>query len=292
MIFDSGKDNTIWQRISMDAVLSNAAEAEIGFRVCAASTYQSAFNKWWSCALSFNFPDEVSADLTWDNVVGRWLFLDVWMVKGQKISWIKAEYDKPEQSIALKPICDTENKKLTILPLGDDAHYVIKGVVFDEVLETFPWEHTFTSYGIYYVVLGGDKKFHIFENGYDAENYLPIVKVDFESSVPIMWVVYNIFSQLTIAVTATEGNSPGDVTFTVLNAGDGEMGYSVNVDSAWLTCSPTSGIQEGTPADTITVSFATDYIPVGTYTALIHIETGQLNVLNAPTSIEVQLTIT
>lgn len=290
IVFDSGKDDTVWQRISMEAELSSAEEAEIGVRVCAATTEQKALSKWWSCDLSFMFPDEVSADLTWDNVVGRWLFLDVWMSKGRSITWLKAEYDKGEQSQVLKPICDEASKKITILELGE-AHYVIKGIVFEEVDETFPWEYTFPTIGVFYVVLGGDKKFHIFENSYDTENYIPIAKVSYGASEPILWVKYTDTSQYVINVSTAQGSSPASVTFSVLNAGAGSMQYWISNDSAWISCTPISGTQEGSPEDTITVTFSTDTMNPGTYLGEIHVEAG-LNDLGTPQTIQVNLTIT
>ena len=195
-------------------------------------------------------------------------------------------------SNSLKPTCDEENKQVTIEQLGTNNYFHINGIIFDEIDETFPWTYTF-SIGLWYVCLGGDRKLHVFENSYDTVNYIPIVRVSYGFSEPVLYVVYEPApNPNVITVTVAEGGSPADEEFTILNAGAQTLRYNIVTDSGWVSCSPSSGAQRGLPADTITVSFSTDSMVIGTYSALIWITTDDPDVIASPQSVLVDLTVT
>jgi len=92
---------------------------------------------------------------------------------------IAKEWFLTGESDVLKPVCDEATKKVTITnDLGSNDYYHINGVIFDDIDETFPWTYIFVT-GLWYVVLGPDKKFHVFKNSYNTKNYIPIVKVNY-----------------------------------------------------------------------------------------------------------------
>jgi len=189
------------------------------------------------------------------------------------------------ESDILKPVCDEDNKKVTITnDLGIDDYYHINGVVFDDVDETFPWEYTF-GVGLWYVVLGPDKKFHIFQNSYNTKNYIPIVKVNYGASVPVLYV-----NKTDLTPSCTVGNNASSADFKVKNCGSGTLNYIIRTDVGWLSCLPVSGALGEHVEEIITVTFLTSSFGVGTYTGHIWIE-GTSPALGSPKTIDVVLAV-
>ena len=94
-------------------------------------------------------------------------------------------------------------------------------------------------------------------------------------------------SRLTPAVQAG-GNAP-DQMFTVRNSGGGTLDYTIMGDANWLSLDPTSGTSDG-EADSITVSYDTDLLDLGTYPATITVS--DPNASNDPQTIDVLLIVT
>jgi hypothetical protein len=90
-------------------------------------------------------------------------------------------------------------------------------------------------------------------------------------------------SALTIA-----GNNAQAQTFSVWNSGAATLNYAISVDQSWLSCSPASGTSVG-EQDTITVSYSTTSLAVGTYSATITITDSAAN--NSPQTIPITLTV-
>lgn len=93
-------------------------------------------------------------------------------------------------------------------------------------------------------------------------------------------------AQLTPSVRLGQ-NAPA-TTFTVKNTGSNTLHYSISDDVSWLAVSPSSGTSTG-EEDTITVTFTTTGLNLGTYTAAITISDPEA--ANSPQQISVALTV-
>ncbi|MGB7297133.1 MAG: LamG-like jellyroll fold domain-containing protein [Candidatus Aminicenantales bacterium] len=92
-----------------------------------------------------------------------------------------------------------------------------------------------------------------------------------------------------LSVSTVEGGNAPAQSFDVWNSGAGTLRYSVAVNQSWLSCFPTHGTSAG-ERDSITVSFSTAFLSVGTYTSAITISDGAAD--NSPRKIQVSLTVT
>jgi hypothetical protein len=92
----------------------------------------------------------------------------------------------------------------------------------------------------------------------------------------------------TLARTVTQGGNAASQTFTVANSGGGTLSYAISDNVSWLSCSPTSGTSTG-EADTITVTYATTGLGVGTHNGTITIS--DPNASNNPQTIGVTVTV-
>ncbi len=91
--------------------------------------------------------------------------------------------------------------------------------------------------------------------------------------------------------TCVLGNNAKFDQFTVRNDNDESvLNYNITTNASWLTCSPTSGTSTGKDdVDTITVTYATSELPIGTYTATITV--ASIDAINSPQTIEVTLQV-
>ncbi len=89
------------------------------------------------------------------------------------------------------------------------------------------------------------------------------------------------------ASTMAGSNAPAQ-TFKVWNSGGGTLSYSIAVDQGWLSCFPASGTSTG-EHDSITVSYSTASLSLGTYSAMITISDPGAD--NSPQTIPVSLTV-
>ena len=95
-------------------------------------------------------------------------------------------------------------------------------------------------------------------------------------------------STSTLTPSAFVGDDATSDSFTVDNTGLGILEYAITDDVAWLACSPTSGTSTG-EADTITVTYTTSALSIGTYNATITVADPDAS--NNPQTIAVTLTI-
>ena len=71
--------------------------------------------------------------------------------------------------------------------------------------------------------------------------------------------------------------------------GEGTLEYSLSDDAVWLSVNPSGGTSTG-EADTITINYTTEYLPIGgPYDAAITIT--DPNASNSPQTVTVQLTV-
>jgi hypothetical protein len=96
-------------------------------------------------------------------------------------------------------------------------------------------------------------------------------------------------STASLSPTAAMGTSPANGSFTVSNTGSGTLNYTISDNATWVSESPTSGSTTG-PANTITVSYSTASLAMGSYPATITVS--DPNASNNPRTISVTLTIT
>ncbi|MBX3729765.1 MAG: hypothetical protein KF858_11320 [Candidatus Sumerlaeia bacterium] len=96
-----------------------------------------------------------------------------------------------------------------------------------------------------------------------------------------------VLSRTTIDVTAEQGQSIADQTFTVASSGQA-LGYTIASSAAWLSVQPVSGTATTSPA-TITVSFDSTGLSPGQHTANITVNSPQTG--NSPRTIAVTLTL-
>ena len=90
------------------------------------------------------------------------------------------------------------------------------------------------------------------------------------------------------ASTVMSLNAPAQ-TFSVWNSGGGTLSYSITVDQSWLSCFPASGTSTG-EHDSITVSYSTASLSLGTYSAIITISDPAAD--NSPQTIPMTLIVT
>jgi hypothetical protein len=100
-------------------------------------------------------------------------------------------------------------------------------------------------------------------------------------------------SRSSIVLTTPEGSNPPSETFTVRNAGQDTLDYTLakvgtGSGTSWFNVTPLSGSSTG-EADTITVSFATSGLAPGSYSARIDVAG---NAVNSPQSVHVGVTVT
>jgi formylglycine-generating enzyme required for sulfatase activity len=95
-------------------------------------------------------------------------------------------------------------------------------------------------------------------------------------------------SQTCLAPWSTGGADAAAETFEVWNAGDGTLSYTITDDAGWLSCGPASGDSTG-EHDTITVTYATSGLAVGTHAATITIADPAAT--NSPQAVAVTLRV-
>jgi GH25 family lysozyme M1 (1,4-beta-N-acetylmuramidase) len=97
-------------------------------------------------------------------------------------------------------------------------------------------------------------------------------------------------SPATLTSTVRAGLNAPNQTFTVSNSGEGTLSYGITVDQPWLSVNPDSGTSTGlTDIDTITVTYTTSAVVIGTHTATIEISSTFAT--NNPQTIAVTLTV-
>ncbi len=119
-------------------------------------------------------------------------------------------------------------------------------------------------------------------DGLDPGTYDAVVTVEAEGAdgapraIPVSFTVDPKPAALAVSVTslafsASEGgSSPAAKTFEVSNTGGGDMDWAVSDDAAWLSVSPTTGLNAGT----VTVTPALGSLAAGTHTATITVTAG------------------
>jgi hypothetical protein len=85
-----------------------------------------------------------------------------------------------------------------------------------------------------------------------------------------------------------QGTNAPNQTFTVSNSGVGTLSYSITDNVSWLSVNPSFGTSTG-EADTITVSYTTSGLPIGTHNATITISDPSAD--NNPQLISVTMTV-
>jgi hypothetical protein len=95
-------------------------------------------------------------------------------------------------------------------------------------------------------------------------------------------------SPASLSASSNRGSNASRQSFQVSNSGGGTLSYSINDDASWLSCSRASGTSTG-ESDTITVSYRTSGLAVGTYSATITITAAGAS--NSPQTIPVSLTV-
>lgn len=73
-----------------------------------------------------------------------------------------------------------------------------------------------------------------------------------------------------LSASATQGQNAASQSFTLRNAGGGTLSWSVASGTSWLVVGPASGSSSG-ESDTITLSFSTASLAVGTYQGTISV---------------------
>jgi len=101
------------------------------------------------------------------------------------------------------------------------------------------------------------------------------------SSPAISW------SPASLSTSCNRGWNASKQSFQVSNSGGGTLSYSITDNASWLSCSPASGISTS-ESDTITVSYNTSKLAVGTYSATITISAAGAN---SSQTIPVSLTV-
>ena len=199
--------------------------------------------------------------------------------------YVTYKYQKTNGEIsALRPTCDTTNKKVTVEELGEDNCYHINGVVFWEVEESFPWVYTF-GVGTWLVVLGADKKFHVFQNSYDTKNYIPIVRVEHSAGGPVLYIDY-----ITFDVATTVGINPSNKIFKIKNVGGDILNFKIYQDvGGWITCSTYEGFLSSLSEISVVIVFDVAGLSEGTYKA--HLWVYDHSALGSPKTVEIILTI-
>jgi hypothetical protein len=92
-----------------------------------------------------------------------------------------------------------------------------------------------------------------------------------------------------LSVHAMAGKNAPAQSLELWRSGEETLSYSIEADQAWLKCFPDSGASAG-EHDSITISYSTASLPVGTYAATIMISDPGAN--NSPQTIPVTLIVT
>lgn len=95
-------------------------------------------------------------------------------------------------------------------------------------------------------------------------------------------------SAATLAPACTRGQDAASQSFEVWNATVSTLAYSITDDAGWLSVTPASGTSQG-ERDTIQVTYNTDALATGTYSATITVDGGSAT--NSPQTIAVTLTV-
>lgn len=103
------------------------------------------------------------------------------------------------------------------------------------------------------------------------------------SSSPVL-----VCSPTSFSPVVFRGDDAAPDTFTVTNAGEHEMSYTISEIASWLSVNPAGGTSSG-QTDTITVSYTTSNLAAGTYTSQIDVLAPGAE--NSPTIIPVSLTV-
>ncbi len=97
-------------------------------------------------------------------------------------------------------------------------------------------------------------------------------------------------SPATLSPSGVAGLNAGSQSFTVANSGGGTLSFSIIDDAGWMTLSPTSETSTGpTDIKTITVTYTTSGLAIGTYNGTITI--ADSNATNTPQTLAVTLTV-
>lgn len=109
-----------------------------------------------------------------------------------------------------------------------------------------------------------------FEPGNPASSSNQVLKLLAESVMPTAPLI--VLNKSQISGSVDFGGTLSDDTFTVSNGGAGTLSYSVTAEvigeQPWLSVAPSDGTSTG-EADTITVSFTVNDLPIGLHTATI-----------------------
>jgi hypothetical protein len=97
-------------------------------------------------------------------------------------------------------------------------------------------------------------------------------------------------SPSSLSFTADVGSIPAPAAFTVANAGQAPLQWSISVDQSWIGTSETAGFLAGPGTQTVTVTADVTGLAAGTYSGTITVN-GQ-EALGSPAVIDVSLTLT
>jgi hypothetical protein len=192
------------------------------------------------------------------------------------------------ESNALQPTFNEETGVVTIGELGEN-YYHINGVVFEEVDETFPYTFSTPDTGLWFLCLGADKKFHAFKNTYDAKNYIPIARAQFQDTVipPTLWVSRLIMNmQFQYNQPGLDGRTTEE--WYIANAGTGIINYSIVDSSSVFISTPGSGSSTG-ESDKIGTKFYPSTLGYGWHYETITITAA--GAANSPQVINVNINI-
>jgi len=92
-----------------------------------------------------------------------------------------------------------------------------------------------------------------------------------------------------IGLSSYQGANPGATIFTLQNTGSGDLNFTISDNVTWLSSSPTSGTIAAGGSITVTVTYATTLLGVGTHEATITIT--DPNADNSPLAIPVSLAV-
>jgi hypothetical protein len=106
--------------------------------------------------------------------------------------------------------------------------------------------------------------------------------VEYQPAAPIIAI-----SPETLIRSVNVGNNLPDDTFTVRNAGQGTLSYTISDNASWLSVSPVSGSSTG-ESDTITLQYNVGGLTPGDYTAIVTVLGAAAN---GPQTATVRLTV-
>lgn len=76
-------------------------------------------------------------------------------------------------------------------------------------------------------------------------------------------------SRTSLSANAPQGTNPADGSFSITNAGQAQLDYSIASSKSWLSTLPASGSAAAGETDAITVRYQTDALPEGVHTATL-----------------------